>query len=154
MGFSVEVGIPAITVFIQGLLSFFSPCVLPLVPLYIGYLAGGTRTVDEEGRVRYSRKKVMINTLFFVIWVISPPAQAPNPAAAGGSSSTPFSLWWASALHFSCWALDLRQRAGSLAATEPCSHGSAALSSSCSDYSSWVCSEAPCWGRNTGFLSG
>lgn len=46
MGFSVEVGIPAITVFIQGLLSFFSPCVLPLVPLYIGYLAGGTRTVD------------------------------------------------------------------------------------------------------------
>ena len=28
MGFSVEVGIPAITVFIQGLLSFFSPCVL------------------------------------------------------------------------------------------------------------------------------
>ncbi len=56
MGFSVEVGIPAITVFIQGLLSFFSPCVLPLVPLYIGYLAGGTRTVDEEGRVRYSRK--------------------------------------------------------------------------------------------------
>lgn len=31
---------------------------------------------------------------------------------------------------------------------------SAALSSSCSDYSSWVCSEAPCWGRNTGFLSG
>lgn len=69
MGFSVEVGIPAITVFIQGLLSFFSPCVLPLVPLYIGYLAGGTRTVDEEGRVRYSRKKVMINTLFFVIGV-------------------------------------------------------------------------------------
>lgn len=69
MGFSVEVGIPAITVFIQGLLSFFSPCVLPLVPLYIGYLAGGTRTVDEEGRVRYSRKKVMVNTLFFVIGV-------------------------------------------------------------------------------------
>lgn len=69
MGFSVEVGIPAITVFIQGLLSFFSPCVLPLVPLYIGYLAGGTRTVDEEGRVRYSRKKVMTNTLFFVIGV-------------------------------------------------------------------------------------
>ena len=64
MGFSVEVGIPAITVFIQGLLSFFSPCVLPLVPLYIGYLAGGTRTVDEEGRVRYSRKKVMIGVSF------------------------------------------------------------------------------------------
>ncbi|MBQ1446512.1 MAG: cytochrome c biogenesis protein CcdA, partial [Solobacterium sp.] len=24
--------------FLEGLLSFFSPCVLPLVPLYIGYL--------------------------------------------------------------------------------------------------------------------
>lgn len=69
MGFQVEVGIPAITVFIQGLLSFFSPCVLPLVPLYIGYLAGGTRTVDDEGNVTYSRKKVMVNTLFFVIGV-------------------------------------------------------------------------------------
>ncbi len=69
MGFQIEVGIPAITVFIQGLLSFFSPCVLPLVPLYIGYLAGGTRTVDEDGRVRYSRKKVMVNTLFFVVGV-------------------------------------------------------------------------------------
>lgn len=69
MGLQVEVGIPAVTVFIQGLLSFFSPCVLPLVPLYIGYLAGGTRTVDEDGRVRYSRKKVMVNTLFFVLGV-------------------------------------------------------------------------------------
>ena len=28
MGLSVETGIPVITVFIQGLLSFFSPCVL------------------------------------------------------------------------------------------------------------------------------
>ena len=41
MGFSIETGISAVTVFVQGLLSFFSPCVLPLVPLYLGYLAGG-----------------------------------------------------------------------------------------------------------------
>lgn len=41
MGFTIETGISAITVFVQGLLSFFSPCVLPLVPLYLGYLAGG-----------------------------------------------------------------------------------------------------------------
>lgn len=40
MGFSIETSISAVTVFIQGLLSFFSPCVLPLVPLYLGYLAG------------------------------------------------------------------------------------------------------------------
>ena len=41
MGFSIETSVSAVTVFIQGLLSFFSPCVLPLVPLYLGYLAGG-----------------------------------------------------------------------------------------------------------------
>lgn len=37
MGFSWEISVPAITVFVQGLLSFFSPCVLPLLPLYISY---------------------------------------------------------------------------------------------------------------------
>lgn len=46
MGFSIETGIPAATVFIQGLLSFFSPCVLPLVPLYLGYLSGGISGAD------------------------------------------------------------------------------------------------------------
>ena len=40
MGFDLSVGISAVTVFLQGLLSVFSPCVLPLIPLYIGYLAG------------------------------------------------------------------------------------------------------------------
>lgn len=69
MGFSLEAGVPAITVFLQGILSFFSPCVLPLVPLYIGYLAGGTQTVDENGVVQYKKSKVMLNTLFFVIGV-------------------------------------------------------------------------------------
>lgn len=69
MGFSLDVSVPVITVFVQGLLSFFSPCVLPLIPLYIGYLSGGTRTVGEDGKVHFSRKKVMVNTLFFVVGV-------------------------------------------------------------------------------------
>ncbi|HRX04055.1 MAG TPA: cytochrome c biogenesis protein CcdA, partial [Anaerolineae bacterium] len=35
-----------------GLVSFFSPCVLPLVPVYIGYLTGATIAgADAEGRV-------------------------------------------------------------------------------------------------------
>ncbi|MFN2169571.1 MAG: cytochrome c biogenesis CcdA family protein, partial [Anaerolineae bacterium] len=35
-----------------GLVSFFSPCVLPLVPVYLGYLSGATvASADEEGRV-------------------------------------------------------------------------------------------------------
>jgi len=35
MGFSLDAGVPAVTVFVQGILSFFSPCVLPLLPLAI-----------------------------------------------------------------------------------------------------------------------
>lgn len=69
MGFSLETSVPALTVFVQGLLSFFSPCVLPLIPLYVGYLAGGAGKVNEDGTIEYPRKKVLINTVFFVIGV-------------------------------------------------------------------------------------
>ena len=69
VGFDLEVSVPALTVFAQGLLSFFSPCVLPLVPLYVSYLAGGAGTVGEDGVIRYPRKKVLVNTLFFVLGV-------------------------------------------------------------------------------------
>lgn len=69
MGFSLNVSVPALTVFVQGLLSFFSPCVLPLLPLYIGYLSGGTASEREDGTMGYRRGRVMGNTLFFVIGV-------------------------------------------------------------------------------------
>ncbi len=69
MGFSLDVSVPAMTVFFQGLISFFSPCVLPLLPLYIGYLSGGTGVRQEDGRIHYKRSKVMLHTLFFVIGV-------------------------------------------------------------------------------------
>lgn len=68
-GFDFEVTISALTVFLQGILSFFSPCVLPLVPLYIGYLSGGAKTVDDDGVIHYRQGKVMLNTLFFVLGV-------------------------------------------------------------------------------------
>jgi cytochrome c-type biogenesis protein len=51
---SVEDGIAVgstITVplaFLAGLLSFLSPCVLPLVPIYLGYLTGTTVTSSEQ----------------------------------------------------------------------------------------------------------
>ena len=66
---NIETGIPFITVFIQGLLSFFSPCILPLAPLYISYLAGGMYRTDEHGKVYYPRKKVLIHTLFFILGI-------------------------------------------------------------------------------------
>lgn len=57
------------TVFLQGILSFFSPCVLPLLPVYMGYLSGGTLKEDSDGTKHYDRAKVMVNTLFFVIGI-------------------------------------------------------------------------------------
>ena len=69
MGFDLGTSVPVLTVFLQGLLSFFSPCVLPLVPLYVAYLAGGTKITAPDGTIRYPRGKVMINTLFFVLGV-------------------------------------------------------------------------------------
>ena len=69
MQLTLETGVPILTVFIQGLLSFFSPCVFPLVPLYVSYLAGGAQSTDEDGNIIYSRKKVLIHTLFFVLGI-------------------------------------------------------------------------------------
>ncbi len=36
------------TVFLAGLLSFFSPCILPVIPVYIGYFTEGS--IKEEGK--------------------------------------------------------------------------------------------------------
>ena len=58
-----------VSVFIEGIISFFSPCVLPLIPVYIGYLSGGTLKTGEDGQMTYDRKKVIVNTIFFVIGI-------------------------------------------------------------------------------------
>lgn len=55
--------------FSEGLLSFFSPCVMPLIPLYMSYLAGDNRTLDEEGNTRYHTGKLFLSTLFFVLGI-------------------------------------------------------------------------------------
>lgn len=52
-----------VIVFIEGLLSFFSPCVLPMLPIYMGYLAGNAG--DEDG------KKKQRNVFFFTLCFIA-----------------------------------------------------------------------------------
>lgn len=49
--------------FIAGLASFLSPCLLPMIPAYIMYMAGASMAENEA----ISRKKALIRTLFFVI---------------------------------------------------------------------------------------
>ena len=49
--------------FAAGLLSFFSPCVLPLVPVYLGYLSGTSFSAGASP----DRWKVFSHALFFVV---------------------------------------------------------------------------------------
>lgn len=60
-----------ILVFLEGLLSIFSPCVLPLIPIYISYLAGNGKKINDDGTIIFERKKVFINTLFFILGIAS-----------------------------------------------------------------------------------
>ena len=53
--------------FVSGLLSFFSPCVLPLVPSYLIFISGisfDTFTDPEAGRYR---KLVLSHSIAFVL---------------------------------------------------------------------------------------
>jgi cytochrome c-type biogenesis protein len=60
-----------ILVFIEGILSFFSPCVIPLIPVYMSYLAGNAKRTTEEGIIIYDRKRVFLQTVFFVLGISS-----------------------------------------------------------------------------------
>ena len=61
--------IQAITVLLEGLISFFSPCVIPLLPLYMGYLAGNAKEKTQDGKIIYKRKRVCLYTLVFVLGI-------------------------------------------------------------------------------------
>jgi cytochrome c-type biogenesis protein len=50
-----------ISTFIGGILSFFSPCIIPVLPVYISILA------EQEGGKSINKAKTMIRTLLFVI---------------------------------------------------------------------------------------
>jgi cytochrome c-type biogenesis protein len=58
-----------ILVFFEGIISFFSPCVIPLIPVYISFLAGNAKQVGEDGFITYQRKKVFVNTVSFVLGI-------------------------------------------------------------------------------------
>ncbi len=55
-------GITIPLAFLAGTLSFISPCVLPLVPVYLGYLSGSTVTDEEQA----NRWHIFSHALFFV----------------------------------------------------------------------------------------
>ena len=54
--------------FIAGLLSFLSPCVLPLIPGYISFISGASlKELTGPDTIKEARKKAVINSVFFVL---------------------------------------------------------------------------------------
>lgn len=58
-----------IKLFLEGLLSFFSPCILPLVPLYIAYLTQDAKSTAEDGTVTYRRGRTLYLTVGFILGI-------------------------------------------------------------------------------------
>lgn len=56
-------GVELLGAFAAGLLSFLSPCVLPLVPSYLSYLTGMTAAQEIQAR----RHLALLHALFFVL---------------------------------------------------------------------------------------
>lgn len=62
---SVAGNITAVVAFVEGLVSFFSPCVIPLLPIYLGYLSGN---LEEE---KPSRKRTLLFTITFILGIFT-----------------------------------------------------------------------------------
>lgn len=55
-------GIYLITAFVAGVVSFLAPCVLPIIPGYLIYIAGST-SVESTSK----RRDIFVNSVFFVL---------------------------------------------------------------------------------------
>ena len=64
-GGQLAVGLPV--ALLAGLVSFLSPCVLPLVPGYLGYVGGLTRASGDPDDARRDRRRVVLGVLLFVL---------------------------------------------------------------------------------------
>ncbi len=55
-------------VFIEGVLSIFSPCILPILPIYLSVLSNSTQ-IEEIEKAEFKRGTLVINTLFFTLGI-------------------------------------------------------------------------------------
>jgi len=68
MEYEISRNITFITAFFAGIISFLSPCVLPLIPGYISFISGvSIQELTDNSELKKVREKVLINSLFFVI---------------------------------------------------------------------------------------
>ncbi len=75
-----------VSVFAAGLISFLSPCVLPLVPGYVSYVAGGSleELRDEEGLSRRRLAALMLSAFFVLGFTAVFVALGASASAVGG----------------------------------------------------------------------
>ncbi|MBV1816505.1 redoxin domain-containing protein [Anaerosalibacter bizertensis] len=58
-----------IVVFVEGLLSFFSPCVISILPIYLAILSGSSVQNLKEGNVKLKDSPLLKNTILFVLGI-------------------------------------------------------------------------------------
>ena len=56
-----------IVVFIEGLVSFLSPCVLPILPIYLSMLSNSS--IENLNQGRFTKSSLFRNTLFFTLGI-------------------------------------------------------------------------------------
>jgi cytochrome c-type biogenesis protein len=57
-----------LTAFLFGLLSFISPCVLPIVPGYLSFISGVTfEEMSAETSQKSVRNRILLNSIFFIL---------------------------------------------------------------------------------------
>lgn len=65
---SFSTNVSLLTAFVAGLLSFLSPCVLPLIPGYISFISGASlQELSSTTDIKKVRRKVLLNSIAFVI---------------------------------------------------------------------------------------
>jgi cytochrome c-type biogenesis protein len=56
-------GVTFLTAFVAGILSFLSPCVLPLVPVYLANIAGASALTPDLA----DRRRIVLHTISFIV---------------------------------------------------------------------------------------
>lgn len=58
-----------VVVFIEGLLSFFSPCILPILPIYLSMLSNSSINNLKNESTRFTNSSLFKNTLLFTLGI-------------------------------------------------------------------------------------
>lgn len=53
--------------FLAGVLAFLSPCIIPMITVYLSLITGVTMGNLEQLRLGETRRRIMVSTVFFVL---------------------------------------------------------------------------------------